>query len=85
MPKSNAFSMASPGGILGYAALGQGGALGEYLGGETGRETGRGLGNLGILAMLAKGAVGMSPWGRVAQTAFAIPSLIDLYQQSQGK
>jgi len=27
----------------------------------------------------------MNPWGRVAQTAFAIPSLIDLYQQSQGK
>tara|TARA_Y100000004_G_scaffold84880_1_gene95264 strand:- start:8024 stop:9226 length:1203 start_codon:yes stop_codon:yes gene_type:complete len=85
MPKSNAFSMASPGGILGYAALGQGGALGEYLGGETGREVGRGLGNLGILGMLAKGAVSMSPWGRVAQAAFAIPSLIDLYQQSQGK
>ena len=85
MPKSRAFSMGSPGGILGYAALGQGGALGEYLGGETGREVGRGLGNLGILGMLAKGAIGMSPWGRAAQAAFAIPSLIDLYQQSQGK
>ena len=74
-----------PGNILGYAALSQGGALGEYLGGDEGREIGRGAGNLGILGMLAKGAMTATPYGKIAQAAFAIPSLLDLYNQSQGK
>ena len=74
-----------PGNILGYAALSQGGALGEYLGGDTGREVGRGAGNIGILGMLAKGAMTATPYGRFAQAALSIPTLIDIYNQAKGK
>jgi hypothetical protein len=65
------------GGILGYAALGQGGALGEYLGGETGGTVGRTVGNLGMLALSLRG-------GYAAPLLAAAPAY-DLYQQLKGK
>jgi hypothetical protein len=74
-----------PGQILGYGLLSQGGALGEYLGGDAGREVGRGAGSLGILGMLGMGALKATPMGRATSLAFAVPSIMDLYSQSQGK
>ena len=74
-----------PGQILGYGLLSQGEALGEYLGGDAGGQVGRGAGNLGILGMLGATAMKAHPVGRIASLAFAAPSLMDLYSQSQGK
>ena len=63
--------------ILAYSALGQGGAIGEKLGGETGQKYGRTLGNLGML--------GLSLRGGYAAPLLAAAPLWDLYEQYQGR
>ena len=63
--------------ILGYGLAGSGGAVGEYLGGETGRKYGRTAGNLIQLALSAKAGY--------AAPLFAAAPLADLYEQYQGR